>query len=80
MLVEEGKKTIFLTKGSCQNSLVYRGILGLMAQFGYISLEEVIYGFDLAEQEARDRLKYLARQELIESFCFFGRRFLFSMF
>jgi len=68
MLVEEGKKTIYLTKGTCQNSLVYRGIMGLMAQFGYISLKEVIYGFDLAEQEARDRLKYLARQELIESF------------
>jgi len=68
MSVIKGKKIIFLKERGIENGLVYRGILELMGRFGYVSMEEVIYGFDLSEQEARDRLKYLIRQGFIKSF------------
>ena len=39
-----------------------------MGRFGYVSKEEVMSGFELSEQDARNRLNYLARQELIRPF------------
>ncbi len=68
MLVKEEKKRIILGDGHMEYGSVYRGILELMGRFGYVSMDEVVYGYELSEQEARDRLKYLVRQGLIEPF------------
>lgn len=57
-----------LKDGGQRNSEVYRGILRLLAQFGYASIEEVMYGFDLALQEAINRLTYLERSGFITRF------------
>jgi hypothetical protein len=68
MLVKEEKRVGILTAGLHENGSTYRGILELMGRFGYLSFEEAVYGFDLTDREARDRIVYLARQGLIELF------------
>ena len=68
MLVKEGEKTRIFSNGITENVSVYAGILELMARFGYVSLDEVMYGFGLSVQYARNRLSYLVRQELVSSF------------
>ncbi len=68
VLVREEKGLEILTEGACENGAIYRGILELMGRFGYLSFEEVLYGFPLTDREARDRIVYLARQSLIERF------------
>ena len=62
MLVKEGKKISILSDGVRLNGSVYRGILELMGRFGYLSMEEVMYGFDLSEQMIK------CQQERAESF------------
>lgn len=52
MLVKEGKKTIIFNEELLESGSVYRGILELIARFGYVSMEEVMYGFDLPESKA----------------------------
>ena len=57
-----------LTDGGHRNSETYRGILKLLGQFGYVSIEEVMYGFELPLQEAINRLSYLERAKFIVRF------------
>lgn len=68
MFGNDGNFTNVLSHRGIEYGSVYRGILELMGRFGYLSPEEVMYGFSLSEQEARDRLKYLIRQEFVKSF------------
>src|SRR5258708_15789519 len=68
MLVEDRKKKVVLMHGGIDHGSVYRGLLELMGRFGYVSPEEVVYGFALSEQEARDRLKYLIRRGFVRPF------------
>lgn len=68
MLVKEKKKRGILWKGGIKHGSIYRGIIELMGRFGYLSMDEVIYGFAVSEQDARDRLKYLVRNGLIKPF------------
>ena len=68
MLVKEEKKRRILADSHIEHGSVYREILELMGRFGYVSKEEVMYGFELSEQDARNRLNYLVRQELIRPF------------
>ncbi len=51
-----------------RRSVEYRGILEMVSRFGFISIEEVIYGFGLPFQKAKDRLKYLVTVGLLERF------------
>jgi hypothetical protein len=68
MLVREEKKRSILADNQVGHGSVYRGILELMGRFGYVSKEEVMYGFELSEQDSRNRLNYLVRQELVRPF------------
>jgi len=51
-----------------RNSGVYRGILELLSRFGYLSIQEVMYGFQLRTQEAINRLFYLEKSGFIGRF------------
>lgn len=68
MSVREIKKRIILTNRDIGYGSGYRKILELMGRFGYVSKEEVMYGFELSEQDARNRLNYLVRLGLIRRF------------
>ena len=57
-----------LRAGGHKNSEVYRGILELLSRFGYISIQEVMYGFQLPIQEAINRLYYLEKSQFIQRF------------
>lgn len=47
---------------------LYRSILEMVSRFGFVSVEEVTYGFDLPLQKAKDRLKYLVKVGLLKRF------------
>src|SRR5882672_2891147 len=51
-----------------RNGPVYRGIMKLLARFGYLSIQEVMYGFDLTIQTAINRLFYLKKAGFIQTF------------
>lgn len=66
---EMEKRGIFLLSEKWNGSQkVYRGILEILSRFGFVSIEEVMYGFDLTEQKAKDRLKYLVEVGLLQRF------------
>src|SRR5258708_4727034 len=65
-LMERGQ--VILGNGRNGNTQVYRGVLELMGRFGYVSLEEVMYGFGLNFREAFDRLNYLEKSGFIRRF------------
>jgi hypothetical protein len=50
------------------HSYIYRGIMELLARFGYVSIREVEYGFRLSLTKAVDRLHYLETQGFIQRF------------
>jgi len=66
-LVSEKGHLILAGNGN-PNSSVYRGILELVSRFGYISIREVQYGYDLSLQPAINRLFYLEKAGLIQKF------------
>src|SRR5664279_4811456 len=66
---EMEKRGIFLlSENGRECTGVYRRILEMVSRFGFISIEEVMYGFDFPAQKAKDRLKYLTRVGLLERF------------
>jgi len=65
-LLEKGQ--VLLGNGINGNSRVYRGIMELLGRFGYLSLEEVIFGYDFGFREVYDRLNYLEKAGLIQKF------------
>ena len=69
MMNEMERRGVFLLSecGGGKPSL-YRGIVELVSRFGFISVEEVMYGFDLPAPKAMDRLKYLTKVGLLERF------------
>lgn len=68
MLSKETKEASALAEGRQEYVSVYRDLMELMGRFGYVSKEEAMYGFDLSEQDARNRLNYLVRQNLVRRF------------
>src|SRR5438105_10477508 len=62
------KGTAILSKDGHRHSQVYRGVMELLARFGYASIEEVRYGFHLNLQQAFNRLTYLEKAGLIKRF------------
>jgi hypothetical protein len=50
------------------NSQAYRGILEIMARFGFASAAEAVYGFDLTRKQANKRFAYLESAGLIRRF------------
>lgn len=63
-----GQGSLILEKKGHAHSGVYRGILELLARFGYVSVREVMYGWDLDLFTASNRLKYLKKAGLIKDF------------
>lgn len=68
MLIQDEKRTSNLSNGSFEKGSINQGILELVARFGYVSLEEVMYGFGLSEKESRNHLYYLVQLGLIQAF------------
>ncbi len=62
------KGQTILVRDLNENTKVYRWILELMSRFGYLSIDEIKYGFGLTPQVAIDRLKYLERAQFIQRF------------
>jgi len=62
------KGQLILGSEVLRNGPVYRGIMELLARFGYLSIQEVKYGFDLTIQTAINRLFYLKRSGYIQTF------------
>jgi hypothetical protein len=60
--------SIFNLESEQKHGGIYRGIMEIIARFGYISIREVMYLFDLPIQKAIDRLAYLYRSELVRKF------------
>jgi len=67
-LVTDKKRASYLSNGSSENGSINQGILELIAQFGYVSFEEVMYGFGLSEKESRNHLYYMVQLGLIQTF------------
>lgn len=56
-------------KGSAGKHVdIYRGIVELCSRFGYVSIREVMYGFDLPIRKAINRLTYLNRRGIVRKF------------
>ena len=62
------KGSLILSQGRHKHSGVYREIMGLMSRFGYVSVREVMYGFQLNLGSALHRLSYLEKIKLIQWF------------
>jgi hypothetical protein len=62
------KGSLILSEGGHKHCGVYRGVLGLMSRFGYVSVREVMYGFQLNLDSALHRLSYLEKIKLIQWF------------
>jgi hypothetical protein len=62
------KGSLILSKSWHKHIGVYRGILELLARFGYVSVREVMYGFQLSLTSALHRLSYLEKINLIHWF------------
>ena len=62
------KGSMILSKDGHKYSNVYRGILEVLARFGYASIKEVMYGFHLNLTQAVDRLRYLEQSGFIQRF------------
>jgi len=62
------KGFLILSKDGHKHSGVYRGMLELLARFGYASTDEVMYGFDLTWQTALNRFVYLEELGLVKKF------------
>ena len=62
------KGALILSKDGHTYSDVYRGILEVLALFGYMSIKEVMYGFRLNLTQAVDRLRYLEQSGFIQRF------------
>jgi len=67
-LVKDKKRAAYLSNGSSENGSINQGILELISQFGYVSFEEVMYGFGLLEKESRNHLEYMVQLGLIQTF------------
>jgi hypothetical protein len=68
MQVLERQRTMILLEDGVKHGEIYRGVLELLARFGYVSIRELMYGWGLEVIPAADRLKYLRRTGLITRF------------
>jgi len=68
MLIRDKKGSSYLSDGASENGSINQGILKLIAWFGYVSFEEVVYGFRLSEKESRNLLYYMVQVGLIQTF------------
>src|SRR5579863_4805861 len=68
MPVLDSKGVMILSQDSHKHSAVYRGILEMLARFGYCSGQEIMYGFDLDYKRSENRLAYLQKLGLIRGF------------
>jgi len=50
---------LILSRSGYKNSRVYQGIMEMLARFDYLSIEEVMYAFELPLMQAVHRLDYL---------------------
>src|ERR1039457_5689559 len=57
-----------LSREDKKNRDTYRGIMEVAARFGYFSVQEIMYGLHLSLIDACNRLNYLRKIKLPESF------------
>lgn len=62
------KGYLILSGAGNRNSVAYRGIMALLARFGYCSIREIMYDLELSMQVAINRLWYLEKGGLIKGF------------
>jgi len=62
------KGVAILMQDGHRNSAIYRGVLEVLARFGYCSSQEIMFGFGLNYKKTENRLAYLNSLGLVKKF------------